>query len=221
MGRISKEKKIIIQSLYHQKFAIREISRRLKISRKCVKTWIKRPLGEVKEKPRRVIKVSCRKLRAIKKDIAVPNSMSIRKASLKHKISSSSVYKLIRKSKENNNGLIPFKSVKKINVSALQQIKRVNFANELTKITNWHKKIVIYDEKPFELEKTPNKQNNRYWASNKQIADQYRVFRQDKHPTKVFCFASISWHGKSNIRWYVQERLNRNGMHDFIIIFIA
>ena len=64
----------------------------------------------------------------------------------------------------------------------------------------------LYDEKPFQLFKPPNHQNNRYWSENAAGVKNARVFKVPKFPTTIHTFTAISYYGKSEIRFYVEEQ---------------
>ena len=124
--------------------------------------------------------------------------------------------------KRNPQGIFPYKAKRRIRLTVSQKKKRLDCIKKLgysnkTRLLNKLKKKIIYDEKHFELESFPNRQNTRFWNQNADIPGRYYI--QEKHPNKIHCFATVSFFGKSKLRWYVNERIGRRGKFNYICFF--
>ena len=138
---------------------------------------------------------------------ASPGSMSpFIKVGIKYSCSHETVRKLVRRSASNPNGIYPYKTQKKMRITGKQKQKRLNYLNALP--SNRHalmlrlKRRIIYDEKPFELGKQPNRQNCRQWRESAGDVDE---FPNDKYPTKIHVMAAVSYYGKSKLHWYLKK----------------
>ena len=183
-----------------------KVARILKISWQVVNTWWDRE--SVVDKPSNQVLLTPRTKRLLK--FTVKKGTSIREAAKNFKISSSKVYKEIRRSKNNPTGLFPYK-VKKIPcVNKIQKKQRKNYLQKFPtnkkEFEKVYRKRIIYDEKPFQLFKPPNHQNNRLWSENAEGVKNARVYKVPKGPSKIHIFAAISYYGKSEIRFYVEEQ---------------
>src|SRR4051794_6467293 len=105
------------------------------------------------DKPRNTLLMSDRLKRKLK--ISLKKGTSIRKIAKNLSISPDTVWKSVRKSKLNQQGIFPYKVKRKIRLSVSQKKKRVEYIENLgysnrTRFLNKLKKKLIYDEKPFE-----------------------------------------------------------------------
>lgn len=209
--RLTTNTRATIWSLYNQSgWSVKKIQRELHVSRNSVRKWIKRK--NLNDLPRNKKNMSHREHSRMKK--LLKNGNSVRQTAKVLSRSSSYVYGKIRRSKVNPTGLYPYKPKRKLRMKKKHKQKRLNFILK-RKITHSKlKKTVFADEKPFELGKPPNSQNVRFWKENGDIAKRY--YEKDKHSTVVHCFAAISYHGKSKIRWYVKENIIKQGVFQFM-----
>jgi transposase len=208
--RLNNGQRHAISALFIQGWSKKKIYRELKVDMKTVARWTKR--NTYTDNARNSLLISDRLKRKLK--ISVKKGSSIRKTAKNFLISPSTVWKYIRKSKRNPKGIFPYKAKRKLRLSISQKQKRLEYIKKLgysnqTRLLNNLKKKIIYDEKPFELEGCPNRQNTRFWNEHADIPERYYV--KEKHPTTVHCFAAVSFFGKSQLRWYLKDRVGRKG----------
>ena len=77
------------------------------------------------------------------------------------------------------------------------------------------KRKIIYDEKPFELGASPNRQSHRKWAVSREQAD---TCPMDEHPSKLMVMAAVGWDLKSDLYFYVEEGEYVKGINVQIIL---
>lgn len=194
-----------------------KVSKKLKISWDTANRW----WGEdsIKEKGRRTKQLTEGQKSFIIKNLK--SGESLRSCAKKFgqkfnfSISYQKVYSIARKSKQNTGGLYPYKLQLKCSLSEKQVQQRRNYMFKFPHVQDSFKRFIqkriIYDEKPFQLGKPPNKQNNRYWNENNDI--QNRIYSSKKSPTTIEVFAAISYFGKSNIRFYIEENTYKRGVN--------
>ena len=79
----------------------------------------------------------------------------------------------------------------------------------------WKNKIniqqtIFVDEKPFELECIPNRQNTRFYA-HRSKKNEIPCVMTEKHSTSLHTFCAINWYGKSEVRFYINDVPKKRG----------
>ena len=125
----------------------------------------------------------------------------------------------VRRSAANPNGLYPYRRRKVLRLTVLHKKKRIDYIAAMPYNAPWRslnrlKGKIIYDEKPFELGKPPNTQNNRYWAD---CIDKVVLYPMDKYPSKLHAMAVISYFDKGDIKWYHNETTYKRGIILFFL----
>ena len=212
LSRITIATRHAIQVLKNLGWSKGQISKHLGVSKyETVERWFNRE--SVKDKPRNQKLISERKLNNIKKDISDDNVGSLRKVAIKNKVSPSKVYKVMRRNAKNKQGMFPYKSKPKLRLTQLQKQQRISYVNGFPQclqiIIIELKRRIGYDEKPFEIGKSPNRQNRQFWSTNAHNVPQRYQFK-DKKRTTIHCFAAINYYKKSRLRFYVKKQ--RNGI---------
>ena len=134
-------------------------------------------------------------IEAVRQLIEADHSLSVRALALALDISSTSVWRILRK----NIKIFPYKS-KTTNVLELRHLEeRPRFCSWLLQQENdFHSRIIWTDEKTFEEKCRPNKPNERYWASeDPEVTDEVKVVGGNK----VMCFGMIV-DGKVFFHWF-------------------
>ena len=88
-------------------------------------------------------------------------------------------------------------------------ISRQKYCHEWRKLLNY-KTVTYIDEKPFELGCIPNRQNTRFYRAKSQ-KHTVPTLQIEKHSVKIHTFCCVNWHGKSEIRVYVDYKQKRRG----------
>ncbi len=218
MSRINSEVRNTIHYLFNEKkWTVRKISRFVNVSRKSVRRWAHR--NSTTDLPRNVKKVTKRTKKKILCD--VKKGCGISQIAESHQMSKSKIYKILRRSNENKEGLFPYKSLPICKLDTRQQQLRLQFLKKMPqtpyRLLEFLKRRIIYDEKIFQLQSSPNKQNQRFWGKNKNIEERFIV--KHKHPSKIMVMCGVSYYGKSDLYWFAVEHKNRKGFFIYMFFF--
>ena len=210
--RISKDERATIHYLSRIGWSQYKIAKLLKIRRESVRRWSKmNKNGDLSDLSRKTSKLTPRTQRLIQRNLY--ENGSTRKTAKIFNISNSYVHKLCRgrNNSNNDNKLYPYKAQKTLRIIDTHRQKRLAWINTYHATLANYKIMVHADEKPFELEHTPNKQNTRYWRHNATEKLNERLFAQDKFPTTIHMFTAISWWFKFPLRFYIETEVTSKG----------
>ena len=123
--------------------------------------------------------------------------------------SSVTVWRVLKYSKTATSSTwFPYKPPLQILATNRQEKQRIEFCEKYQNMS-W-RGVTFIDEKTLSLGTIPNRQNTRFWRPKGEI-DDIPVFKLAKHSVSVNMFAAINYHGKSDVRWYLEECRYKKG----------
>ena len=218
--RISHRTRATIQELSRRGWSVGRIKRELNVCRNTVKRWRNRnTVQDLSRRPSLVTRYRRRMIALVRDE-----RMSVWQVAQHFEVSRSTVRRAIRRSVLNPLGLFPYRGRSVVSLTPRQTEQRRSFCagwpRSMAGMTSTMTRRVYADEKPFKLSALGNVQNQRFWANRLDDVADDRERTAEAHPTVIHVFASISWHHKSLLHWFVDEgqfvRGPRAGMNVFL-----
>lgn len=206
--RRSERERGAIQLLYDNGMRPWQIHRTLHIPFPTVMRWCVR--SSTQERPRR--RVAPRVIR--RATHLLYHGESLRSAARRLNIDHSTIWRRVRRSILNPQGLFPYRVQRRLRLTGIKKQKRLAYIRGLG-ASRWPRfnrlrTKVYFDQKPWELGHHPSRQNTRCWRRNRRRITTYPM---DKVPSKLHCLVAINFYAKSaQPYWYTRDERYQRGM---------